>query len=397
MKLLRLVVLLSLSNHSLAQIKLSGILEDASTREKIQFAHISFQNSSKGTSSNTDGYFELSMIEPTKYDSIQISHISYKTKKIGIASLGVNLVNLISLEPDKNVLPEVVVLSKSPEEYLLSTINKAKESLKHPFSAKYYFRELVKHNEEYSKYSDAILVGNFPADKEQMQVAVEESRVVNLPMESDDLLNTISPIDVSKILEHQYLNLLNLFTGEKKKFYDIQLKSDADNPKRVMYEITPAVKPEKNKLLFYSWILTEDDNIKHIKMVSDSLCDWQKSLFGFTVKVNSYSITLNFKEVSSSPILVHGIVELRMDFLHKKFNQKNQYLSEFVALDVNENSLLKMEKSTLLKSKTLYKNGSNYSTKFWEGDNIPIRTEEERKLLDRLVEHDQSKNTKQAK
>ncbi len=266
MKLRLSVLLFFLSNYAAAQTKLSGILEDASTKEKIQFAHISFQNSSIGTSSNADGYFELSSVDLSEFDSIQISHISYQTRKISIVSLALNTVNSISLLPDISILQDVLVLSKSPYEYLINALSKAKENLKHPFSSEYYYREIVKDNEDYSKYSDAVLTANFPVEKEQMQVGVEEARVINLPMESDDVLDIISPIDVSRILEFQYLNFLDRFLGEKKKYYDFHMKMDAGNPKKITYEISPVVKPEKNTLLYYGWLLTEDDNIKHVKI-----------------------------------------------------------------------------------------------------------------------------------
>lgn len=390
-------VCLMLSKQTAAQVKLSGVIRDAVTKEVVAFAHITYQHSSIGTSSNTEGYFELSTVEQTKWDSIVVSHINYETKKLSLASLDISTINSIVLNPSTSMLQEVVVQSKTPFEYLMDVIAKAKEDLRHPFSSTFYYRELVKDNGDYSKYSDAILIGNFPADKEDMQVGAEEVRVVNLPKENDDVFDMISPIDLSRLLEFQYLNFLNRFLGEKRKYYDFQMKVEANNPSRIIYEITPVVLPEKNTPLYTGWIVTEDDHIKHVKIESDKRMDWQKSLLGMTAKMNSFSIVLNFNEVHERSVLVHGQIRIDMDFLYKKINQRNEYLSEFVALGGTEDGLSKIEKRKLLKSKTLYKHGSDYTTNFWEGNNIPIRTEEERKLLDRLAAYDQSPKSKKVK
>lgn len=87
------------------------------------------------------------------------------------------------------------------------------------------------------------------------------------------------------------------------------------------------------------------------------------------------------------PVLMHGIMDLGIDIQSKRFNQSNIYQSEFIALSILENSLQHVEKKKVLRSKNLYKSGNDYSTKFWEQHNIPVRTAEEKTLLNRLIEN----------
>lgn len=391
MKHAYLCLLILLSFDVFAQLKFAGVLIDAQNGEPIEYAHISIPNSTVGTSSNVDGYFELSLEE--SYDSLVITHINYQKKRIHVSvfSKG-NSGTSIPMEPIATVLKDVVVVSKTPYEYLVGILSKTRGSMSHPFNSKFYYRESVKDNDDYSKYSDAMLICNYPMDKDGVQVEVEQSRVVDLPRENDDAIDVISPVDVSKILQFQYFDFLNRFLGEKRTYYNFDMKVDAYTDK-VVFNITPANKSDKNMIYYHGQIVAEANIITHVMIAFDTLSNWEKSMFGMTAKVKSFVVLLDFKKVNGNPTLVHGTVDLRMDFLHKRFNQKNRYLSEFIALqtDIGER---KMDRRLLLRSKTIYKHGSKYNTPFWEGSNIPIRTEEERVLLRRLVSHDQTKSVK---
>lgn len=191
-------ILLALSQITVAQIKISGVLQDADTQEKIQFAHVSFSRSIIGTSTNSDGYFEMSAARQDQVDSIQISHISYKAKKIALTSLDVEGSNMILLEPNVIQLQEVVISGETPYQSLVSILKKAKSSVDQTFSSKYYYREIVKQNDEYTKYADAILISNFSGNDE-LQVGVEQVRAVNLPKENDDVVDVLSPLEGFKV------------------------------------------------------------------------------------------------------------------------------------------------------------------------------------------------------
>jgi hypothetical protein len=75
---------------------------------------------------------------------------------------------------------------------------------------------------------------------------------------------------------------------------------------------------------------------------------------------------------------------LNINYSHKKSFQKNEYQSEFIALDVDVNQLKAIEKKQRLKTKTLYKYGDSHFNSFWEGINIPIYSKRESELIEKL-------------
>ncbi|MBN2639736.1 MAG: carboxypeptidase-like regulatory domain-containing protein [Bacteroidales bacterium] len=94
---------------SAQEIEMSGTIIDAQTNTPIEFVNIGVFNKSKGTVSNQNGKFNISLPYSFLGDSLTISHVSYETVKIPIKN-SKNLV--VALQPKANELSEVVVTNK---------------------------------------------------------------------------------------------------------------------------------------------------------------------------------------------------------------------------------------------------------------------------------------------
>ena len=103
-----LCLLVSLFSFS-QEIEMTGLLVDSETNNPIEFANIGVVNKNKGTVSNLDGEFKIKFSKEFAADSLTISHVIYNTVKIPIKdSKGL----VISLEPNENKLPEVLLTSR---------------------------------------------------------------------------------------------------------------------------------------------------------------------------------------------------------------------------------------------------------------------------------------------
>ena len=369
-----------------AQVKIFGTLKNKISGEGIPYTNIRVKNTLTGTSSNEDGFFELYVDKKFLTDSILISHLEFDSKTLPLSNLDMAGSNTIELEPAVILLDVVSVKAKETYEYFLESIAKTRSRQVYPGSAKFYYRELVKDNNQYSKYSDAILTANFPKDKDKMEIFVDESRVVNLPRD-DDIADISTPLEVKKLFGYQYLDLLNRFQGEKKQLYDYSILTHVGEADKVTYLIKPKKCPDKNIVQYYNaWITTQDDLITDIEIKQDTSCNWQMSLLGFTIKFKSYALKASFYQSNENIVLGQGLVQFRMDISHKKLAQIIDYQSVFLAVGTHQDQLAEVEKSKRLKSKSLYKVGSAYSHEFWKEYNIPILTDNEGKLLAELIE-----------
>ncbi len=91
------------------EIEMNGIITDAETKSPIEFVNIGILNKNKGTISNLNGEFKLSVPKQFLNDSLTISHVNYHPIKIPIK----NLKNqTIFLKPRTNELTEVIVTNK---------------------------------------------------------------------------------------------------------------------------------------------------------------------------------------------------------------------------------------------------------------------------------------------
>ncbi len=117
-----ILILLALS--SLAQ-EITGRVENEKTREPIPFVSIQIKGTYKGTMTNSDGNFKLSV--STK-DTLIVSSVGYIPKRISVADFNNNS-QVIALNEDVTALDEVTVKPQVPR-------------------AKVLFNELIKHKKE---------------------------------------------------------------------------------------------------------------------------------------------------------------------------------------------------------------------------------------------------------
>ncbi len=90
-------------------IEMNGIVIDSETKNPIEFVNIGILNKNKGTISNLNGEFNLSVSKELSNDSLTISHVSYYTIKIPIKNFKDQT---ISLEPKTNELSEVIISNR---------------------------------------------------------------------------------------------------------------------------------------------------------------------------------------------------------------------------------------------------------------------------------------------
>ncbi len=102
-----------LSSPAIAAEKywLSGIIRDASTGESLAAANIRIAGTTRGTITNTDGAYSLTL-EVGDY-TLLVSMVGYRTDTL-LVSLSASTIHDVSLQPADIVLPEVLATSEDP-------------------------------------------------------------------------------------------------------------------------------------------------------------------------------------------------------------------------------------------------------------------------------------------
>lgn len=151
----KLIISLCLfSSVAFSQAKLvEGKIIDKDTKQPVPFASIGLLGTSKGTSSNLNGQFSLSVIDNF---SIRVSCLGYKTLQLD--SIPKDQFVIVELEPSATQLKEIVVFNK--EVNARKVVNKAFRAISdnfntNPFFQKFFYRHYCKDDSVYGRLIEA--------------------------------------------------------------------------------------------------------------------------------------------------------------------------------------------------------------------------------------------------
>ena len=177
------ICLLFISFLSFAMSRVvTGTIKDATTLLPIESVSISAQNSNLGTISNSEGKFRL--VFSDDLNAIQFSHLNYQVYAY-VLKTGETEVEIF-LEPKSFQLNEILVRSKPVKELLSDAVAASKKKLEKSILLNTYYREFVKVNQEYTRFSDGLLDYNVKRKSGASDLYVKQCRAKKLTEEPTD-------------------------------------------------------------------------------------------------------------------------------------------------------------------------------------------------------------------
>ncbi|MFY0689470.1 MAG: carboxypeptidase-like regulatory domain-containing protein [Cyclobacteriaceae bacterium] len=159
MRLFVVVTLVLVGFLSNAQQRMFGKITDASTNEPLPFATISFKGTTKGTISNKNGEFALTIQNEQRNTPVEISYIGYKSQELNPKE-GEMLVKLI---PDILTLDELIIRPLPPTAYIKRAVSKFSQNYPTaPFTSQAYYREKFSENDAFINMTEAVFQSYYP-------------------------------------------------------------------------------------------------------------------------------------------------------------------------------------------------------------------------------------------
>lgn len=191
------IVLLLFASTTQAQQIIEGRVVDAETKKPVSFASIVVLGTTKGTSSNLEGQFTLSV---SGVASLKITSIGYESI---VVRTNTNLQS-IELKPTAIQLNEVVVFNKkvNPRKIVrMAFANIHANYEDHPFLEKFFYRHYCKDNSSYGRLIEAF-VDVWKDQGYHMQNNEEVVRVTQLrrSLDKTTLAQGHEPISLHSIL-----------------------------------------------------------------------------------------------------------------------------------------------------------------------------------------------------
>ena len=369
-----------------AQEKLEGYLIDKANGQPIPFANISIKaKATLGTVSNEDGFFRFDTDGIASYDTLLITHINYVSHSLPVQVFLRQGDSKILLTESITELNEIQVNASEDFQTFEDIVSQTKKSLRFPMTTNIYYRELVKENKSFNKFADGLLtvVYEKDGDENKIKMRVDQCRTAKLPKDEDDQFELVSPVKIDLVLGHEFGNFLNRFRKENQENYHFYSFPENSNRGERLIIIEPKKEADRSddKLLYRAIIKADQNNIiKEVQMEMDSLCHFEKSLLGLKYAIKQTRTLLTFKEISGINYLAFARINIIITFTTKKFQQTENFVSEFITINVKPEAK-EMIKADLYKKTSLYKHPNKYEFPFWKDLNLPVPTEEEERLI----------------
>lgn len=384
-----IVFLLLISNIAWSQDvkKKVGLVKDAETQEPIAFVNIFIEGSTDynltGGISNELGEFAID----SRNSEVTFSHIGYESLTVELN----DEFNEISLSPKNYVLDEVVVSTVSAEDYLKDVIKSSNSKIDKNTLLKSYCREVVKVNDAYTKFSDALVNYYIKKGNGKAMVTLDQHRALKSDRIDEEDSNNIDNINSAFTLQdyvkdaYNFKGLKNLLkdknyefvrrirqeaNGEEYEYIDISPKKDVEELLLKGYVI---IDPKTSSILEFK-IYTSADHLKYSEL---------KNILIAKFKINGLLLWSKFNVIDDKYILSYNKKTIGMYIkMGKKIDDDFEFSSDLFVYQFNENIEMPEEG---YERRTIYESGTEFHENFWENYNSFPLSEDELNFINSIA------------
>ncbi|MFH5885942.1 DUF5686 family protein [Halalkalibaculum sp. DA3122] len=235
-----LALMLSLSDPAYAQKTISGTITDASSGESLPSANISIEDTYRGTISNRDGRYSLTIPDSLLPVTVVVRYLGYNTDKRTIERSS-NSTQDFRLEPSTLQMEEVVVTGEDPAIGIMRRVIERKQQWRKrldTYRAEAYTRQTISNDTAIVMISESVSEAFW--DKEQGHREVLKSRRQTANIAASDNFAGVSyfPNLYDDNIEIAGFQLVGVTHPDALTYYDFRLEDYRNIDDRVVYEIS---------------------------------------------------------------------------------------------------------------------------------------------------------------
>ncbi|RYG49606.1 MAG: hypothetical protein EOO01_12315 [Chitinophagaceae bacterium] len=370
------------------EISVTGKVVDSKTNEPVFAASIGVKNYAGGTITNDEGVFQLTLPQTS---DVQVSCIGYKNTAVPATSFKGEM--LIRLEPNDEMLEEVIVSTLPVKDLLEQLIASSQKRFNKPIQLDTYYREFMKQDGKYTKFSDGLLeyhVGG-SAKNATSALIVKESRAAQIIAPEDDF-DFDSFFGADKAIEtyYEFKYLRKSIVNEAKK-YDFQLKRVSGDGKEMM-KIVFTPKADREEMLTAGEILYDPETnliFNFTAAVPESHKKFVKTVnvLLFRIALLDVDMHVSYKMVGENYMLSHNKRDATIRIWKKnKWDYTLQSITDLLVTDFHKDNA-GFDKNLVHKG-NLYSRGNKYSYPFWKKNNAIVLTAAQENVISDLEKKD---------
>jgi hypothetical protein len=378
MKKIILVFLLFSSLCFSQENNIKGVIKDAETNEVIPFVNIIFKANDSdflsGSMSNENGEFSLG-----KEKTVEFSHLNYETQNIELKETW----NEIFLVPKVYILDEIITSNISGKDYLKSLIKDAKIKAVKNTKLSTYGREIVKINNQYTKFADAKIDYYTKRGNGKSVLKINQSRAFKADLidSTSSVLNSMnSAYDVRDYVKNAYnFDGIERLVKSNNYTFDRYLRRDESGLEYEYIKIIPNA--DSDELLYEGYVVVDSKTNKIVEFKVE-LADSHKknsklkNLIVAKLKIIDHSVWCKFKYTNEQYELVYykNSFDIYIQMGKKVHDNVSSTCDLFVYNYKNDVEIPKDG----YKGKTIFEAGTNFTENFWNMNNIyPLKAIEQ--------------------
>ncbi len=323
-----------------------------------------------------------------------VSHLNYETTKLTVTKGKTTY----ELTPKTNLLDEIIVTTQPIYEIMLSYIEKSKEKLQKSLILTTYYREFVKADEDYTKYSDGILkyyIKNVKKSKADVEVvdarAIELKGVVEKVKETKEVNMDLTSFNkIQEIFDVTDFNFLTKYCKEKEasKYtfeYRTSKKSNGDEYKTIVLNPKKEIDEALNKITII--IDAKNEAILEVEMekVNDKFKEINFLGILIKTKILKYKIAYHYSQNNYYPQYVMKDMLLGINANNKKttIDDLFRFTSDVVVTSATT-EYIDLDKNIKYKKTSLYERDQEPKSDFWLNNNGVTLTKEQQEILNNV-------------
>ena len=384
MKKISLLILLINTIAWCQNNNVSGIIRDSQTMQPIALVNIYYETDANanatGTVSNDNGEFIIN----NNKSKLVFSHLNYEPFTINSNE---NLKEIL-LKPKNYVLDEIVVSNERPKDYLKRIIKLSNNKIDKNTLLKGYCRELVKVDNQYTKYSDALVEYYVKKGNGKSNLVLTQHRALKsdkIDDEDDSKVDGINSVyKVKDYVKDAYkFDAINRLLNDDDYDFERKIKKEANGAEYEYVSIIP--NENSDRLLNKGYIIIDpkSKNILEFKVYSsDSHLKNSRIINILIAKVKiTHELTWSkFKMVNNQYLLIYNKKQFGLYIrMGKKIDNTFDFSSDLFIYEYQNN--VEITKNEYTKN-TIYQSGTSYNEEFWKKYNAFPLSENEQKFVD---------------
>jgi hypothetical protein len=241
-----LLLLLFICSSLQAQKTISGTIIDTETKETLPSANILIKDTYRGTITNSNGNFSLTIPDSLLPATLLVRYIGYETHQLTITRNSSENQN-ISLNPSVTEMQEIVVTDEDPGMRIMREVIKRKQQWRkqlETYRAEAYTRQTLSNDTAIVSITESVSEVFWDKQRGHREVQKSKRQTANIEAASNFAGVSYLPNFYDDNIEIAEFNLVGITHPDALDYYDFKLVDQTSLDNQTVYEIevTPARK-----------------------------------------------------------------------------------------------------------------------------------------------------------